>query len=849
MLGLVPLASCDYPMPPPKPANTESSSSPGLYPRRPSLHVSRKRLQALLLGRQVRLRLICAPAGFGKTQLLADCAREARGVRVAWVDLDGRPLDPAGLFARIGQALGVEGGAWDETRLVECLQRQSEPLWLMLDDFPRQPDAQLDACLGRLLALRLPAVQWWLGTRRRPACNLAALLLQDELLELGAAALAFDDMELEVLQAQAGMPAEAQALRGETSGWCAAVGFALIARRQPRANGLLEEYLQYELIEALAVEDLESLSALACLPRFDLGLCECLFGIASGTARLRRLRALDAFVEPLEEGDGWFRILPPVARLLVARQPEERVRDLHRQACGWFVERGDIRQAIEQALSAGMAETAARLLERLSEQELINEQSGTRFLAYCASLPEHLLESTPRLVILHALVCALCCRNDEGKAGLEKLARFLPAATGESQAALLGSWLGLRGIFAHADGDTPLARECCRQALATLGSGEALLRMVCWSVLTQQSLFRGDLSAAQALLDQAESIGSGLGPQAVQGFVAAYQPLLLEARGDLAAARQLVERHLQRVAGQRPERLAIGGRLLLRRGYLDYRMGDRVAARQAFDEGLRLSCLSADPVGFHGLVGKARLALLDDQSEVASDLLVQAEEWCRQCGVPAFLYRSVIDLSRAALLIRNAEPRPARVLLDRLIASHQGEDGICQPFEKPEMLHEARLLRARADLLEGDFASARMAMQELLGEADEKGLRLSVAETRLGLAELAFLQGDETEARSTLAHARGLCEGLSLRAPLESLQARQPQLFRLAPGSGRPGLLSEREIEVLRLIEAGYSNQEIGEKLFISIFTVKSHLQRLGSKLGVRRRTQAVSRAKALGLL
>ncbi|MGV8448782.1 ATP-binding protein, partial [Pseudomonas aeruginosa] len=153
-------------------------------------HLPRPRLHQPLLRGECRLRLLCAPAGSGKTVLLGECARRAPpGVQVVWLALGGEALDPATFRRRLAGALGLAEDS-DEAQLCRRL-RNASALWLLLDDYPRHPDPALDACLDRLLSAASPRVGWWLASRRRPQCNLARLLLEGELLEVDGGLLAF----------------------------------------------------------------------------------------------------------------------------------------------------------------------------------------------------------------------------------------------------------------------------------------------------------------------------------------------------------------------------------------------------------------------------------------------------------------------------------------------------------------------------------------------------------------------------------------------------------------------------------------------------------------------------------
>ena len=209
------------------PAATARQPDPSL-PRLPAAHIHRPRLTQALLAGDSRLTLVCAPAGFGKSVLLNECARQAPfATRVVWLDLLGHPHSPAELLARLAAALQLAHGDGEPcAELGLLLGRVEQPLWIILDDYPRQPCAELDACLDRLLERAPHTLRWWIGGRRRPAWNLPRLLLQGDLQELDAHDLALDRDELDrlLLQRQQALPDElAGQLLHHSEGWLAGI--------------------------------------------------------------------------------------------------------------------------------------------------------------------------------------------------------------------------------------------------------------------------------------------------------------------------------------------------------------------------------------------------------------------------------------------------------------------------------------------------------------------------------------------------------------------------------------------------------------------------------------------------
>jgi hypothetical protein len=216
-----------------------------------------------LLASSARVKLLCAPAGSGKSALLTECLlRAPEHRRVYWLPLSGTCLSVVDFQQRLTQALGF--AAADELVLLESLARLQTPTWVFLDDYCRVPNPELDRLLDRLLAVRNPLLNWWLGSRRRPSCNWPRLLLDDELYECEARALAFNESDIEQLLVHVAPEQAAIAARKiiqRSGGWCAGTRIALLdgcqwmagQDKQGRSATLLD-YLQHELFNTLPPE-------------------------------------------------------------------------------------------------------------------------------------------------------------------------------------------------------------------------------------------------------------------------------------------------------------------------------------------------------------------------------------------------------------------------------------------------------------------------------------------------------------------------------------------------------------------------------------------------------------------
>lgn len=826
-------------------------------PRLPPQHLPRPRLHDLLLRDDHRLRLLLAPLGSGKTVLLGECARAApAGTRVAWLALAGRALSVTAFVSRLGEALGLAGV--DERQLSDYLRETRQPLWVMLDDYPREPDAELDACLDRLLSQASPLVGWWLASRRRPACNLARLLLEGELLEVEAAQLHFSEAELTDWLRQGGRdwPLELrQLLLEQTGGWCAGIRLRLLglpaeelvpppALLADSGQALLQDYLQREVLDELPEPLGEVLCGLARVGRCCAALVDHLFEETPGVLQLLLQRG--SCLEAEEGACGWYRVAPVLAGGLaeLGRTPAS---SLHRRACQWFGQSGDSHAAFEHSLRAEQPDVAASLLQRLTEEQLLQGHNVARVLRLREKLPEELLLSTPRLVILNAWALLFVGRLDDAEQLLAIFERFLPMPSEARQRALIAQWLGLSGMLAHARG-RPGAEAGLRGALADLPQEAWAQTLICLSALSQLAQAEGQLDQARLLNREALKRAREQGSLVFEAYLEMDRAYWLEQRGELARAESLLLRVQESLAELRQAGYAMTGRVLLRRGWLCLRQGHDEQARELLQCGLRETRRSLDPASVYGYIGLALLDARDAEIDVAFNRLLEAERQMQLQHIPEALYRGALLLASGTLSLRQGRPGQAREILGRVLARYQS-DGLSAPAATPDLLSRVACQLALAEAYDGEAQAALARLDDLLPLVQSQGRMALVCEVWLAKAEAHALAGQAEAAQAACAAGAELAQRFGLLALLGESRQRQPGLYSLAPDAGLPPLLSQREQSVLELIARGCSNLEIGERLFISLHTVKTHARRINGKLGVERRTQAVARAKELGLL
>jgi ATP/maltotriose-dependent transcriptional regulator MalT len=286
--------------------------------------------------------------------------------------------------------------------------------------------------------------------------------------------------------------------------------------------------------------------------------------------------------------------------------------------------------------------------------------------------------------------------------------------------------------------------------------------------------------------------------------------------------------------------------------------GREAQAARYFETGLQICLRNQDKRVLYGFLGLAQLAANRLDYAQAFVLLRDAERLMQQRRIPDTVYRSVLLQMSCHFWLQQGRPQLAHEALTRVLRHYQGPQARQAPPATLELVPglEYLLVLTEVYLGQGQMPSARL--EALLQWASQRGMSGLQAQLHLALAEIAWLSDNLAGARQSLQEGLALIQRCNLQQALRDLQLRQPRLLEaigraegnepqeMATAGNR---LSQREIEVLRLVAQGNSNQQIADLLFISLHTVKTHARRINGKLGVERRTQAVARAKVLGIV
>jgi LuxR family transcriptional regulator, maltose regulon positive regulatory protein len=895
----------------------------------PGFVVRPRLLERLAEGSTHGLTLVCAPAGFGKTSLLADWAHRGT-LPVAWLSLDPGDNDPVRFWRYVAEALDqLRAGIGTPVRallqgprsspevvvtaVVNELASQADPVALVLDDYHLIEGGPVHDAVAVLLERQPEQLRLVIATRVDPPLPLARLRARGRLAELRAAELRFTSQETtELLEEAMGLdlPAGgAAALAARTEGWAAGLQLAGLSLRDHAdpagfvasfsgSHRYVLDYLSEEVLGRQPEPLVEFLLETSVLERLSGPLCDAVTGRDDSQQLLERIERANLFLIPLDEVRGWWRYHQLLADLLQARlqqaQPERAPR-LHRAASVWCEQHGLADDAVRHALAAGDVTPAARLVERYVDELLLRGERAT-LQRWLAVLPAELVGARPRL-LLARVGLALMGGDLEAVEGLLDAAEraVTAAASGAEEpyepsvgrAASLSTNIRARialdrAFLAELRGDAEGATAFLERAQAKLGEDEWMLEALTRLHLAVATWLRGELAEAERAFVASVDGSSATGEVSLAAWACEHLGQLQRAQGRLDAALGTYRRALELTAlPGRPALPAAGiaqvgmAEVAYQRGELDAALrhatdgvglcrqftytptlaiglgilawirqagGDAAGALQAIEEAGQVAP-SPTLASLLNPVPAQRARLLLAQGDLAA-----AARWTDERGLgpddqPSYPREpEYLVLGRVLL----AEQRPERAvgLLVRLqvLAAAQGRVG---------SVIEVRALQALALQATGDQAGALAALAEaLILAAPEGWLRVFVDEgapmaALLGKLAAASAKGHAAAARLPAAYVERLLAafehaGLPVLAP-----ARRG-------GVAMAGLvvaLSDRELEVLQLLAAGKPNQAIAEELVVTLETVKSHVGHILGKLGVANRTQAVARARELGLL
>ncbi len=902
--------------------------------------VSRPRLIYRIYPKR-KLTLVCAPAGFGKTTLLAEWVAAVPTRPAAWVSLDKSDNDPAVFWTylitalhKIQPSLGERSLALLQSpqpppiesvlmTLLNELTAVEENIVLILDDYHAIATQAIHNGIGFLLSHLPPQVHLIIASRADPPLSLARLRSHKELTELRVSDLRFTPDEAAAFLTQVmGLnisAADVSALEQRTEGWIAGLQLAALSLqgREDAADFVaafsgddryIVDYLLEEVLQRQPDPVRHFLLKTAILERLNGSLCDAVTDQTDGQEMLEALERSNLFIIPLDNKRQWYRYHHLFADVLQAHAlmawPEQ-IPSLHGRASDWCEQNGLFSDAIRHAFAAQDFERAAGLIERVWPT-MRRRQRETTVLSWIMSLPDALIRNRPVLSVAYALVLLNDGQLDAVESRLQDAERCLGAdvaadsqeplavgsvVTDDAQLqSLPASIANARAYRSQALRDVSSTVTYAQQALELLpkdeeyerGTTAALLGLAYWTSGRPEAGYRS-FAEGLAIFKQ-----MGLPQMAIGGTLILAQMSM--AQGRLHRAIDICEQSLQLATEQGDPVLPGTPELYLALSEVRYEQGDLAAASQLLLSGETLrQQASLSGVAYLWWVVQARLKAAEGDFETALDQLHKAErlyaqtpipvpdvrptealrvrwwlrqgrlaealDWVRACGLstadpPSYIHEyehltlAIVEIAQYRRNRKDEEMHQVIGLLTRLLTATEAQERTASSIKILVVLALARAAQS-------DFPAAMVKDRPSAIASLERALILAEPE---GHVRIFVEHGAPMEPLLREVMARGITPTYiqQLLAALETWGCPQPKAPAAAGVPASQPLiepLSQRELEVLRLLNTELSGPEIARELIVALSTVRTHTKRIYRKLNATNRRAAVNRAVELDLI
>jgi LuxR family transcriptional regulator, maltose regulon positive regulatory protein len=869
-------------------------------PPRPSL-VPRPRLVKRLnecLETGCRLTLISAPAGFGKTTLVSEWIAGC-GMPVAWLSLDEGDSDPVRFISYLIAALQtIRAGIGDG--LLAVLQSPQPPqteailttllnevsgiptqFILILDDYHLTDSQPVDHALAFLVEHQPPGMHLVIATREDPHLSLARLRARSQLTELRIADLRFSSAEAAVFLNQVmGLNLSAEdiaALETRTEGWIAGLQLAAISMRGHKdaasfinsftgSHHFVLDYLIEEVLQRQSERIQTFLLRTSILDRMCGPLCEAVLRAPAGSGQetLEALERANLFIVPLDNERHWYRYHHLFAELLRQRlhqsvssgYEEGDVAEYHIRASVWYEDNGLEIEAFRHAAAANDIERAERLIN--GKGLYLPFRGVADMLVWLESLPKTALDARPSLWVRSALSSLFAGQTTGVEEKLQAAEDSLQTAEADDKTRnLIGQIASARAILALTQYQIETIRSQSRRALDYLHPGNLSSRATANWTLGFAFILQGDHTAARQSYTEAIRLGQECGNIFTTSLATNDLGYVQEIQNQLHQAVKTYQ-HALKLFGDQPTPHAWQAFLGLAR--ISYEWNDLDAAEKYGQQSLQLARRYEITIDRFIIpeIFLARLKLARGDAAGAAAMLAQTEQSVRENN---FLFREPdVTAAQVVVLLKQGKLATAADLAGR---------------------YALPLSQARVFLAQGAIAEALALLEPLRQQMEAKGWADELLKVMVLQTIALHAHGEKDKAvillSDTLARAEpGGCvrtfidEGepmrlliLDLRSwikkqsrghnhePIDypdKLVAAFAQPVVTAPKSKMVEPLSERELEILRLLRTELSGPEIAQQLVVSLNTLRTHTKNIFNKLEVNNRRAAVRRAEELDL-
>lgn len=856
--------------------------------------------------------LISAPAGYGKTTLLADWSRQTSSA-VSWLTLDEDDNDFNRFLTYLasavqvmqpdagGHALGLlrlplaADAAEVLTSLINDLSHSVEPRTLILDDYHAITEESVHQAVTFLLDHAPANFRLIIATRADPPLPIARLRGRGLLVEIRQAELCFTPDEAadflnQIMNLDLSLE-DVGTLTRRTEGWIAGLQLAAVSiqglaaaedasafvDRFAGSSRYVLDYLMEEVLARQPAPIQNFLLRTSILDRLTAALCDAVTQQSTGQETLEWLERTNLFIVPLDDHRQWYRYHRLFSDLLRERLSRERTEEaaiLHQRASRWYEISGQIPSAVDHAFDAGDFQRAAQLIEQIGDEMLMLSRIAA-LSRWLEQLPESQMRARPALQLYAAW--AMMFSSHQNAEHVEKV--LAGAAGGTAPPDTPDPTTLIKAFLAFFQGDLDRSLDLFQQVVDQAPVDTPFYHSAASLGLGVAHLLEGDIKNSSATFEQAAEVGLRAGNLMSSVIALINLAKLQQKQGQLGQAEQTLERALGLAVDDQGEQLPVAGAVLVGLGSLYLERNQLSAAGGCFQKGVDLLRPWGEFRAVDGYIGMVRVAqalgdkaaaaqAFDEASRVAlrsritvmDDLqlsLFQAKQWIMQGELEAAAsWLAGQSASRLFPAAENGEPQ--KWIVDRISKYEQ-------------------ILLARLRIAQGRPDEAIPIIEQRLGPAAEDGRVDLLIELHLLKALALQQQGSVAAAISSLKHALALAEPEGhIRIFVDEGEAVMRLLYQASaqgifpqfagrvlsaltqpetspqPADASPPLmepLSSRELEVLALIAQGLSNREVALQLYLSPSTIKAHTRNIYQKLNVGSRTQAVAIARSLQLL